>query len=157
MELSVELVDLIFSFLVLDRPTLFTCSRIPALSQIVERYLYHSITVSFCQTAWSDPTNSTNPTILSRFISENPRILPYVRVLHVEVIFMHRQDQDIEQDLNNFAQTLFLFPVLECIKLTTSNTRSIFSWPDVFSAALDDRLSLPTLKALSETRTSPFP
>jgi hypothetical protein len=148
MELSVELVDLIFSFLVLDRPTLFTCSRIPALSQIVERYLYHSITVSF----WSDPTNSTNPTVLSRFISENPRILPHVRVLHVEVIFMHRQDQDIEQDLNNFAQTLLLFPVLECIKLTTSNTRSIFSWPDVFSAALDDRL-----KALSETRTSPFP
>jgi len=114
------------------------------LSQIVGRHLYHSITVSF-RTSDAD---YESPARLTRSISENPRILFYVRVLRIRVIKHKKYDNsdvDIKQGLNQFAKTLRMFRALECIKLTTSQK---FNWPDVFRAALEDRLGLPGLKKL---------
>jgi hypothetical protein len=154
MKLSVELMDLIFSFLVMDRETLSACSEIPALSRIIERYLYHFLTVYF-----QPGTNPSNPRVLSRFIFENPHIPQYVRVLRIQVLFQRDDeddDLDIKQDLDTFAKTLLLFPFLERIKLTALNER-LCSWPDVFRAALEDRLSLPTLKELHIVGNQDFP
>jgi len=137
MKLSVELVDLVFSFLISHRNSLLACSQVPELSQIVERHLYHTITVSFQPSTilWRDSSASSNPTVLSKFVSENPRILHYVRVLQIQVLLGQRRDDlDIKQDLDNFAKTLLLFHGLECIKLTTSKKR-LCRWPDIFRAA----------------------
>ena len=164
MKLSVELVDLIFSFLVSHCGTLLTCSDIPELSQIVERHLYHYITVHFQSHSLCDSfyTSESTIPILVSLISENPRILHHVRVLRIRVILDHHydfeleRDLDVKQDLDNFAKTLLLFPALKCIELETSKKRP-FSWPDVFRAALEDRLSLPILKELHIVGNQDFP
>jgi hypothetical protein len=142
MNLSVEILDHIFSFLVSDRTTLIACSKDPVLSHIVERHLYYIITVGFDALGrgreHSDSDFTSAP--LSSFVSENPQILYHVRILRIRVALRYFSDI-----LDQFATTLLMFPVLECIQLITpQSTRH--DWPDVFRPALKDRLALPTLK-----------
>lgn len=92
------------------------------LSPIVERYLHHSINVRFDR--W-DNLNWSSPAGISRSISENPRILFYVRVLRIQVIQHNTydgSDAGIKQDLNQFAKTLRMFRALERIELTPPKT-----------------------------------
>ena len=147
MKLSVEILDLIFSFLASDQETITACSNDPVLSPIVERYLHHHIQVSFGD-GWRDHDYSIRRDNLSKLVSENPRIPYYVKILQIRVHFdRHPEDEDLllKRHLDGFAKTLLMFPVLECIMLNTSRRR-ICSWPDIFRAALEDRLNLPTLK-----------
>ncbi len=149
MKLSVELLDYIFSFLV-SHKTLVACSEDPVLFPIVERHLYYHITVHFAKGWVPDYYYSSDR--LYKLVSENPRILNYVRVLRIRVSLDHYpedkdKDLSIKKALDRFSKTLLRFPVLECIVLDTSNKRS-FCWPDNFQAALKDRLGLPTVKGL---------
>ena len=155
MKLSVELLDHIFSFLV-SHETLTACSEDPVLFPIVERYLYYHITVHFSQ-GWVSTCYSSDR--FYKLISENPRILNYVRVLRIRVSLDHylqAEDLSIKKALDRFAKTLLRFPVLECIVLDTPNKRS-FCWPDDFQAALKDRLRLPTVKGLQIVGNQDFP
>ena len=147
MKLSVEILDHIFSFLVLH-PTLIDCSEDPVLSPIVDRYIYYEISVWFGKRTNYNWTYSLGH--LYQLLYENPHILSYVRVLRIRVLLEHFPDDDdlgVKQDLDRFAKTLLKFPILECIVLNTSKKR-LFCWPTVFRAALEDRLCLPTLKEL---------
>jgi len=76
------------------------------------------------------------PDCLSNLISENPNILNYVRILQIQVDLdqMRTEDQAIMTQLDEFAETLLMFPFLESIILTTSKKR-VWYWPDVFRAA----------------------
>ncbi len=155
MELSVEILDHIFSF-VESKRTLVACSTNPVLSPIVERHLYYNTTVHFGE-GWSDL--DLIPDWLSQLVSENPRILNYVRILEIQVELDRTgsQEQGINKQLDDFASTLLMFPLLKCIMLTTPKNR-IWDWPDVFRAALEDRFNLPTVKEvhLVGNQESPF-
>jgi len=48
-----------------------------------------------------------------------------------------------------------MFPVLECITLTSKNR--VWYWSDTFRAALDDRLNLPTVKEIHFVGGKDFP
>jgi hypothetical protein len=144
MRFSVEILDHIFSFLVSHRSTLFGCSNDPVLSPIIERQLFYHTTVGFA-TGMLDCT--FEPSRLSKIVSKSPRILTYVRILEIKVETDRSgyQDLGIQKQQDDFAETLLLFPLLECIILTTPKSR-MWEWPDVFRAALEERLSLPTVK-----------
>ena len=146
MRLSVELLDHIFSFLVSDQRTIISCSKDPVLFPIIERQLYYHTIVRFAK-GWRESGCGFEPECLSKLISEDPRILNYVRILQIQVDLdqMRNEDLAITAQLDEFAETLLMFPFLECIILTTSK-RHVWSWPDVFRAALQDRLNLPTVK-----------
>ena len=141
LSLAVEILDHIFSFLVSHKRTLRECSRDPVLSPIVERHLYHQVTVDFGDGVLLERYR------FSKLVSDNPRIPYYVKILQIQVYLDHSTEDDdiLRKHLDDFAKTLLMFPVLECIILETSNKR-LCSWPDLFRAALEDRLSLPTLK-----------
>ena len=159
MKLSVEILDLIFSLLS-HRMTLIACSKDPMLSQIVERHLYCYITVYFDNLGrWECMEHDDfGPVRLSSFISKNPRILHYVRILQIYVHLDHfcRDPDSMAKKLDQFAETLNRFPSLECIKLDTSKNR-LFVWPDDFRAALEDRFKLPTLKEVHIKGSHDFP
>jgi len=131
------------------------CSADPVLGPIVERHRYHNTTLHFGD-GWSDC--DLIPDWLSQLVSENPRILNYVRVLDIQVQFdrTRKQEQVIKKQLDDFANTLLMFPLLECIMLTTPKNR-IWHWPDVFRAALKDRLNLPTVKDVQFEGNQEFP
>jgi hypothetical protein len=136
MQLSVEILDQVFSFLVPHRETLIACSKDPVLSPIIERHLYHHVIVHFGKRR-SDTDYAFEPDDLSKLVSENPRILCYVQILEIQVE---------NRLLDGFADTLLRFPVLECVVITSPNYDSWCNWSDVFRAALEDRLRLPTVK-----------
>jgi hypothetical protein len=144
MRFSVEILDHIFSFLVPHQATLLACSKDPILFPIIERQVYHHTTVHF-STGWLDC--NFEPDRLTKLVSEDPRILNYVRILQIKIELPHRggNAQTIMEQLDKFADTLLLFPFLECIMLTTSKSHHWY-WPDDFRAALEDRLKLPTVK-----------
>jgi len=158
MKLSAELVDLIFSFLVSHQKALLACSKIPELSQIVETPLSHHRPECLLPWPGSD-TDPSSPNRISKFISENPHIPHYVRVLQIRVLFEHLNinNLDIMQDLENFAKTLLLSPVLECIKLTPN--KCLCGWPGVFELHRKTAsVFLPSRSyTLYETRISPVP
>ena len=59
--------------------------------------------------------------------------------------------------LDEFSKTLLVFPVLECIMLTTPPFLQNWHWPNAFRAALEDRLNhLRTLKDLTGSKDLPF-
>ena len=159
MKVSVEILDFIFSLLS-HRMTLIACSKDPVLSQIVERHIYCYIHVYFDNLdRWEFLENDEfGPIRLSNFISKNPRILHYVRTLRIYVHLDHFcPDLDfMAKKLNQFAETLLMFPSLECIKLDIPKNR-LFIWPDDFRAALEDRLKLPTLKEVHMEGNHDFP
>ncbi len=148
-QLSVEILDHIFSFLVSHRETLITCSKDRVLSPIVERHLYYHVIVHFGHETTDDSNYAFKPDCLSKLISKNPRILYYVRILQIRVEFKDcpRRKHPYMKLLDEFANTLLMFPVLECIILTYSMDYDM-EFPDVFQAALVDRLSCPTVKEL---------
>jgi len=142
MKLSVEILDHIFSFLGLNNlETLRACSEDPVLSPIVERHLFYSLIVSINH-RWVDPYYTFKPDMLSKLVSDNPRILYHVRLLRIDI------QREADGPFEEFAKTLVKFPVLEYIVLTASNSQDSATWPDVFRAALEDRLNLPTIKGV---------
>ena len=101
MQLSVEILEHIFSFLISHRETLVACSKDPILSPIVERYLYHHVVVQLIGTSDFEPGH------LSKLISENPRILYHVRILEIRVEFNFIAEQGeneiVRKQLDEFA------------------------------------------------------
>src|SRR6266540_2900706 len=158
MQFSVEILDHIFSFLVSSRETLVACSKDPALASIVERHLYYQLVVHI-----GKPTFhycSFKPDRLSKLVSKNPLILNYVRILQIEIEFRSspwmEEAQAVRKQLDEFAKTLPMFPVLECIILTASIHREWY-WSGAFRAALEDRLNLPTVKEVHLAGHSDYP
>jgi hypothetical protein len=139
MQLSVEILDHIFSFLVNDESTLSSCleSDDPLLSPIAERYLYYQITVCISAREAQSTTLFT-PDRLFRFLSENPRVKNYVRVLQVYIISQSPSDETIRI----LAEILVLFPNLEYISTNLRGRR----WSDVSRASLNKPLNLPIVK-----------
>jgi hypothetical protein len=155
MQFSAEIIDHIFSFL--SRETLVAWSKDPALYPIVERYLYHHLIVHIGKPI--RPTLhhcSFEPNRLSKFVFRNPRILNYVRILQIEFRVLNRWEDAGKKQLDQFAKTLRRFPLLECIILTTSAYQEWY-WSGVFRAALDGRLSLPTVREVHLMGHSEFP
>jgi len=161
MRLSVEILDHIFSFLLSHREFLIACSKDPLLSPIIERHLYYHVTVHI-----RHPDSLANskgrvlePERVSQLVSENPRILNYVRILEIEPDFSSgRHRQSILRRLDKFANTLLMFPLLECIMLTSRKfERAIWYWSDAFQTALRDRLNLPTIKEIRFIGSKKFP
>jgi len=152
MKLSVEILDHIFSFLVSHRDTLIACSADPTLSPIVERHLYHHIIVHVGH-------GKSNSNRLSKLVSENTRILHYVKILeiHFEISSLspRRVERAVVERLDELANTLLAFPVLECIMLSASKEQ--FYWSAAFRAALKDRLNLPTVKKVHLVGEKGFP
>ena len=140
MRLPVEILNRIFSFLVSDLSTLTTCSKDPLLFPIVERHLYYHVHVHF--DGRTDNLGTFGPDDLSNRISENPRIVHYVRILHLEFNSISTQTKVLLE----FATTLRMFSLLESIWLT--GTDVFFQFPDAFRAAFEDRLGQPTIKEL---------
>ena len=141
MQLSVELVDHIFSFLVSDRETLIACSKDPVLFPMIEKHFYHQITVVIPGYGKID---TFEPDHLFKLVSENPHILTYVRILEIEVKIYYNSES--VKCFEDFAKTLLLFPKLECIILVS--TQDLYIWPGFFQATLEERLNLPTVKKL---------
>jgi len=71
MQLSVEILDRVFGFLVWHREALYACSKDPILFPIVERHLYYDVIV---QIAGIPNCNTFGSDQLSRLVSENPCI-----------------------------------------------------------------------------------
>ena len=154
MQLSGEVLDHIFSFLVSHKDTLIACLKDPALSPSAERHFYRHIAVLFCRPIQNDfggeatPVDFFQPHHLSKLVSEKPHILSYVQILTIRVgTHPHAIGQEdhvqVARDLNEFATTLLMFPALKCIMLTTDLN---WSEADMFRAALEDRINLPTIK-----------
>ena len=143
-QLSFDILDYIFSFLVSDRGTLVACSKDPVLSPLVERHVYYHVIVDV-----GVRTNSSyafKPNHLSKLVSHNPHIVSYVRILQIDVQFSSKF-AGID---DSFATTLLMFPALQCIKLSAQTTAD-WRLLDPFRAALEDRLNLPTVKELHIT------
>ena len=158
MRLSVEILDHIFSFLVSHQETLIACSKDSLLSPIVERHLYYKVIVHIGRGQFnSNYVNAFKPNLLSKIVSENPRILRYVRILEIHVEFRSSQSEAHMEVLDEFAKTLLMFPVLECIMLTSPPFLQDWHWPNVFRGALEDRLNLRTLKELHLTGSKDLP
>ena len=137
MRFSVEILDHIFSFLVSHHDTLFACSMDPVLFPIIERQLFYHTVVGFAKGSIFEPE------CLSKIVSDNPRILNFVRILEIKIEY--KQNLALQNKLDEFAETLLLFPLLKRIILTTPK-QWMWNWPNVFRAALEDRLRLPTVK-----------
>ena len=133
MELPLDILEYIFSFLVSDRKTLIACSKDPVLSPIVEKHRYYHIIV---RRTTDDSNNAFEPNHLSQFVSKNPHIVHYVRILQIDLL--PAMDE-------SFATTLLKFPVIECIKLSARKTEDWYLLGPC-RAALEDRLNLPTVK-----------
>jgi hypothetical protein len=54
----------------------------------------------------------------------------------------------MNQLLDEFAQTLLVLPVLECVMLVSKGNGYEWYWSEAFQAALEDRLKLPTVKEI---------
>ena len=149
--LSFDILDYIFSFLISDRKTLIACPKDPVLSPIVERHAYYHIIVQVGERT-TDFNNILEPNHLSKLCADKPHIVSYIRILQIEV---GSSFEMVEMD-DSFAATLLMFPVLECVKLRT--WRGCWDFLDPCRAALEDRLSLPTVKELHLTSAGiPFP
>jgi hypothetical protein len=142
MQLSFEILDHIFSFLVSHRETLLACSIDPVLSQIVERHLYYHIIIDVGNERPSSKY-AFEPGRLSELVSKNPRILYYIRILQIQIRFEYCVEDSV-------ADLLLKLPVLECIIVNCDGhyDGDDWYWSDEFRAALEDRLSLPTVKEL---------
>ena len=139
MRLPVEILSLIFSFLVSDIATLTACSKDPLLFPVVEKHLYYHVTVCFgCKT--DGHLNGFRPDDFSKRISENPRIVHYVRILQFQLNYISMEQN---KGLSTFAKTLRMLPGLESIRFSGI---AYIEFPDAFQVALKDRLGQPTVK-----------
>ena len=155
MQLSVDIVDHIFSFLIWHHETLVACSKDPVLSHIVERYLYYRVVVHL--DIKRHHVVAFQQEHLSKLISQNPRILNYVRILQIHCPALLRNDdpQDWMDASDDFATTLLMFPALQSILLTSSE--NVWHWSAHFQAALEDRLNLSTLEEIHLMGGDNFP
>ena len=153
MQLPVEVVDHIFSFLVSDRRTLIdiACSEDPVLFPMVERHFFHQITVLI---PYGKIDHGFQPDRLFNLVSENPRILTYVRNLEIYTKIYHDSDS-VMKCFDDLAKTLLLFPKLEFISLWS--VEGLGRWPDFFQATLKERLNLSTVKKLHIGGEMPVP
>src|SRR5260221_4092495 len=149
MQLPEDILDHIFSYLVSHRETLVACSKDPYLSSIVKRYLYYHLVVNIGNCHRKTTSNyALKPDHLAQLVSESPRILYDVRILDIQLEIDPRNykywmlgGSPVIKHLDEFANLLLMFPVLECIMLTSSEEFP-WDWPDAFRTALEDRLHL---------------
>ncbi len=147
MRVSLEILDLILGFLIPHRETLIACSKDQVLFPIVKRHLYYHVIVHFGSNNRRADTNyAFKPDRLSKLLSEDPRILNYVKILQVQfkgdpLLCM----RTFKLELDKFAKTLVKFPVLECIIITSPGDSDWCFLSEAFQDALENRLSLPTV------------
>ena len=118
MELPVELLDKIFSFLTYYPRSLRACSDAhPIFTQIVQKYLYYHCNITPFTLTQSDDDGgySQVPSRISKLLSETPQIVDYIRILEVSVE---------RYRLAKYGVTpIFLkFCALQCIKLPRAST-----------------------------------
>jgi len=159
MQLSVEILDHVFSYLVSHRETLIACSKDPVLFPIVERHLYYHVIVNIGPVpADREPDYAFEPKRLSELVSKRPHIKHYVRILQIQVNEFEQLDLDGTWTyfLDEAAKHLLRFPNLECIMLTISE-HTVHDWPlsPAFRSALKE-LSLP-VKEIRITGSQNFP
>jgi len=143
--LPYDILDHIFSFLKPHPRALYQCSKAhPILSQIVERHRFHHIIVA---TGFSKIAFSLKPSQLLKHLAEKPRIVNYVTILQIDFASGY-QGEPIEPTLNEIASLMPMFPVLECIILSTQKSYpvSLKGLPQSFRKALENCLCLPTLQ-----------
>lgn len=146
MKLSAEILDIIFGLLVSQWKTLIACSKVPALSQIVEKHLYYHTVVDIMGNT-TDSDHVFKPDDLSNLASEKPHILNYIKILEIQFTSSRYQlPLNFADIFDKFAKTLLMFPVLECITLMTPDRYAAWYWSTRFQAALEDRLNLPTMR-----------
>ena len=146
MRVSVEILDLIFGFLIPHREALIACSKDQVLSPIVKRHLFYHVIVHLgSRYEKADSMYAFEPDCLSNLLSEDPRILNHIRILQIRfqddpLLCMRK----IKLELDTFAETLIKFPVLECMILTSRRNSDWCFLSEAFRDALENRLSLPT-------------
>lgn len=165
MQLSEDILDHIFGYLVSHRETLVACSKDPYLSSIVKRHLYYHLIVNIGNRNQKTISNyALKPGHLAQLVSESPHILYNVRILEIQLdmdyktckYWMPEGFTVIAKHLDEFANLLLMFPVLECIRLTSGEEFSWY-WPDAFRTALEDRLHLSTVEEVHIRGVRDFP
>lgn len=79
MQVSVEILDLIFGFLIPHRKALIACSKDQVLSPFVKRHLFYHIIVHLgARYKKADSMYAFEPDRLSNLLSEDPRILNHI-------------------------------------------------------------------------------
>ena len=147
MDLSLDIIDHIFSFLRSHPNSLIACSEAhPNFSLIAERHQFYHIVI---HTGFTEFAYSFKPTCLVELISKTPRIVNHVRVLQIEFNSNYRSRDLITPGplLEDIALVLSRFPLIECFMLSTMNTE--LTWqnlPQGFRTAVEDCLHLPTLQ-----------
>jgi len=142
MSLPADVLDYILSFLQSDTDTLKACSRShPILSQLVERYLYTSITLR--------DDISLEASELNELLHNRPHVANYVFALEIE--FAYGTDQ---KALGPFLEAIsFILPMLTMLrKIRLSHTRpATVTWqmlPEKFYLAFLDCLRLPSMATI---------
>lgn len=144
MDLSVEVIDHIFSFLKSSARSLLACSNAhPILAQIVERHLYHHviITTTSHQSNGLGGYNLKTPHLI-KLLFRKPKIVDSVRILE----FSFQSDDGSCLQVEYIAPILSKFHALRCIKLTANIDTNFLRMPISFRAALEDCLRLPALQ-----------
>jgi len=141
MDFPFDIFDHIFCFLISDPECLIACSEAsPVFSRIAEKYQYYHVVI---HTGEAQVECRLEPSCLTKLLSDKPRIANYVRVFQVEFPY-----QQVALYLDQITSILPMFPVLECIVLSTPG-RNISWEKDLsrdFRRAVEDCLHLPTLK-----------
>ena len=147
MRVSLEILDLIFGFLIPHREALVACSKDQVLFPIVKRHLFYHVIVHLgSRYEKADSMYAFEPDRLSNLLSEDPRILNHIRILQIR--FQGNPllcIRTLKMELDTFAETLIKFPVLECIILTSPRNSDWCFLSEAFRDALENCLSLPTV------------
>lgn len=152
MKFSDDILDHIFSFLRSQKETLVVCSKVLALSRIVERHLFYHTIVQINRSDYVFEENN-----FSDLVSEKPHILNYVRILEIQFVTKYLRHRSPSDFADKFPKTLLMFPLLECIMLKTPGQYLQWYWSADFQAALENRLNLPTMKEVHFMGTEHFP
>jgi len=136
-----EIFSEIFSFLALDARVLVACSQAhPIFSRLIEPILYAHVTVHGQNTDAEDL--KLQPYELSTLLSDNPRILNYLRSLCVDLSLIH---------FDHMEQVVTILPglKLERIQLTLSHgSRDWQRLPITFHTAFVACISTPSMKEI---------
>ena len=146
-QLSVEILDHIFSFLASDRDTLAFCSKDPLLGPIVERHFYSHLTVHMGLVNL-ESNHAFRPIRLLKFLIENPHIPHYVKTLEIldGLDYQQKIPSKHLKVLHEFQKTLLMYPVLECVMLKATPNGRLWHLSDSFRVALERLVNLPTVK-----------
>jgi len=158
MNLPVEVIDHIFSFLQSDPASLRACSKAhPSLSQLAEPHLYSYILLK----AGGDSSDQGFwPSNLAKLLSKRPHIARYIRSLEIQVFTNPDFDGVVRLHLKEISNILPMLLALRQIALDHSSTLLSFQWetqPESFRLAFLACLRLPSMQDVSLTFVAQFP